>query len=85
MTQEDLLAIASEISTKAVDLSDLAACLEVPPDQTDESGTERDKIVKLLLKWQTQNQTNSSKIDLQKCLRQLNNPSIDELLKKFCG
>lgn len=87
MSQEDLLAVASEISAIAVDLSKLATCLEVPQDPTSENGTKRDKIVNLFLMWQTQNHPNSSnsKANLQRCLQQLDNPSIDGILRKFCG
>lgn len=89
-SQEDILAVAGKISSTGVELTDIAACLNVPGslDETAtevENGTERDEIVKLLLKWQARNQLNSSIANLCLCLQQLKNPSIDEILQEFCG
>ena len=85
-TQENFLSIASAISSHvATDLSDLAKCLGVSLDNKDESDTKAEQIVKLFLLWQSMNRVEASKAKLLICLQQLNDASINEILKKYYG
>lgn len=80
-TQELLLSVASAVSS-LVDLSDLAKCLGISLNDTDEGDTVRDKALKLFLLWQSTNCGTNSKAKFFTCLQQLNNASINEILIK---
>ena len=79
-TQELILSIAGAISKVDIDTSHLATCLKVSQENT---SMKKDQILSLLLSWQSQQGPSCTKTNLFQCLRQLNNPPIDEILKKY--
>ena len=80
-TQEFLLSVASAVNS-LVDPSDLAKCLGISLNDTDEGDTARDKALNLFLLWQSANCGANSKAKFFTCLQQLNNASINEILIK---
>ena len=83
--KELLLSLAGEISSH-VNVSDLAKCLEISLDDVKFNATDtiRDKICTLFLLWVSANGVGDSMAKLLTRLgEQLNNPSIDNIVKKY--
>ena len=84
--EPELLSLAGEISSH-VDLSDLADCLPgVSLDDTifNTNDTTRDKIFKLFMLWKSvANRAEDSMAKLLSYLQQLNNSSINAIIKKY--
>ena len=79
--QEKLFSLAGEISGH-VSVSDLARCLEISLDNVNAS-TDRDKICTIFLLWMSANRAEDSMATLLTHLEQLNNASVDNVIKKY--
>jgi hypothetical protein len=82
--KQELLSLAGEISSH-ISVSDLARYLEISLDDVtfSASDTDRDKICTLFLLWMSVNRAEGSTGKLLTHLEQLNNASIDNIIKKY--
>ena len=82
--KQELLSLASKISSH-VSVSDLARCLEISLDDVklNANDTDRDKVCTLFLLWMSANRVEDSMAKLLAHLEQLNNDSIDNVIKKY--